>query len=151
MEKLRIETTRKNLQFCRIESALYPALPVFFRVDENGVELAVKPVHVTPGDTFEKAVFGQDADVLGEISVIDTACLQVKHFGREQRRQSDRPRRADNDLAEPFPLNVIKDLQNRRETQFLQLVLRQLEFADRFKILDRDVVDRELVARGDHD
>src|SRR2546430_3562598 len=38
----RSETARKNFQLRRIEAALDPALSIFFRVDENDVELAVK-------------------------------------------------------------------------------------------------------------
>ncbi len=39
-----------------------------------------------------------------------------------------------------FPLYVIQHLKNRRETQFLQFVLRQFKFADGREILDRNIV-----------
>jgi len=39
-------------------------------------------------------------------------------------------RRADDDLSEFFSLYVIQHLENGREAQFLQLVLRQFKFAD---------------------
>src|SRR5262249_37076656 len=58
MEKLSVQTARKNFQFGRIETALDPALPIFLRIYEHCVKLAVKPVHVVPGDAFEKTVFG---------------------------------------------------------------------------------------------
>ena len=51
------------------------------------------------------------------------------------------PGRADDDLGELFALDVIEDLQDRREAQLLQFVFRQFEFADRPEIFDRDVVD----------
>ncbi len=38
-------------------------------------------------------------------------------------------------------LDVIEDLQDRREAELLQLVFGQLEFADRPEILDRNSVD----------
>ncbi len=85
MKQVGVESARQNLQFRRIESALDPALPVLFGINENRVELAVEPMHVTPGHAFKKTVFGQDPDVLREIGVINAARLQVEHFGREQR------------------------------------------------------------------
>ncbi len=101
-------------------------------------------MHVTPRHAFQKTVLSQNADVLREIGVINAAGLQVEHLGREQRRQSNRAGRADDDLGEFFPLDVIQHLQDRRETQFLQLVFRQLEFADRLEIFNRDIVDLQV-------
>ena len=72
-------------------------------------------------------------------------------FAASKRGQTDRARRADNDLGELLPLNVIEDLQNRREAQPLQFVFRQFEFADRPEILDRDIVDLQIPAGGDDD
>src|SRR2546430_4706562 len=80
----RSETARKNFQLRRIEAALDPALSIFFRVDENDVELAVKPVHITPSHAFEEAVLGKNADILRKIGVINAARLQVEHLGRKQ-------------------------------------------------------------------
>src|SRR5207248_11621431 len=133
------------------EAALDPALSIFFRVDENYVELAVKPVHVAPRHAFEEAVFGKNADVLRKIGVINAARLQVEHLGCKQTCESDRPWSADNNLGKFFPLNVIKDSKNRRKAQLLQLVFRQLEFTNWLEILDWDVVDAQLAARNDHD
>src|SRR5205085_6322270 len=84
MKQLGVEATRQNFQFCRIETAFDPALTVHFRINENGVELAVEPMHVTPRHAFEKTVLCQDADVLREIGMINAASLQVEHLGREQ-------------------------------------------------------------------
>src|SRR5207237_7307407 len=100
---------------------------------------------------LQKAVFCVDAIVLRDIGVIDAACLEIKHLGGKQRGQADGSGRADDDLGELFPLNIIEHPKNRRETQFLQLVFGQLEFADRFELLDRDVVDVQLVGRSQHD
>ncbi len=150
-EQFGVETARKNFQLCRIETAIDPALSIFLRIDEDGVELAVEPVHVTPGHAFEKAVFGEDADVLRKIGVINAAGLQVEHLGRKQRSEADRSWRADDDFGESFSLDVIEHLQNRRETQFLQFVFGQLEFADRSKILDWDIVDLQFAEGRDDD
>ena len=98
-------------------------------------------MHVTPGHAFEEAILCQDANVLREIGVINPAGAQVQHFGGEQCGQTNRPRRADDDLGKFFALNVVEHLQNGRETELLQLVLGQLEFADRLEILNRDIVD----------
>ena len=73
-------------------------------------------MHVTPRHAFEKAVLCQDADVLREISVINAAGLQVEHLGREQRGESNRSGRADDNFTEPFSLDVVQHLENRRET-----------------------------------
>ena len=83
--------------------------------------------------------------------MIDAAGLQVEHLGGEQPGQADRARRADDDLGKFLALNVIEHLQNGREAQFLQFVFGQLELADRREVLDRDIVDLELVARSHHD
>ena len=48
--------------------------------------------------------------------------------------------------GESFALDVIEHLQNRREAQLLQFVLRQLEFADGREVLDRDVVMLKVAA-----
>ena len=144
IEKIGVESARKNLQFLRRESAIDPALPILLRVHENRIELAVEPMHVAPGKAFEKTVLGQDADVLRKIGVINAARLQVQHLRREQPAETDRSRRADDDLGELFALDVIEDLQNGREAQLLQLVFRQFEFADRPEILDRNVVDLQV-------
>src|SRR3984893_3857737 len=44
IEELMIEPARKNFQFRLIEAALNPALTIFFRIYEDNVELAVKPM-----------------------------------------------------------------------------------------------------------
>src|SRR6266481_4341817 len=67
MEQLRVEPTGENFQLGRVKSALDPAFSIFLRVHENGIELSIKPMHVTPGHAFEKTVFGQDSDVLCKI------------------------------------------------------------------------------------
>ena len=56
-------------------------------------------------------------------------------FAASKRGQPDRAGRADDDLGELLALDVIEHLQDRREAQLLQLVFRQLEFADRRKFL----------------
>src|SRR5436190_9063600 len=116
MKQLCIESTRENFQFCGLKPALDPALQIFLGVHENGVELPVKPMHVTPRHAFKEAVLSKNADVLREIGVINAGGLEVKHLRREQRRESNRAGRADDDLGESFPLDVIQHLQNRRET-----------------------------------
>jgi len=95
---------------------LDPALSILFRINENGVELAIEPMHVAPRHAFQKAILGENPDVLREICMVNAARLQVEHFGREECSQSDWPRRADDNLGEFFPLYVIEHLQNRRET-----------------------------------
>src|SRR5207249_821599 len=89
IEKLGVETAWKNLQLRRVEPTIDPALPIFFRIDEHGIELAIEPMHITPGHALEKAVLGQNANVLRKIRVVDTARLQVEHFRREQCREPD--------------------------------------------------------------
>src|ERR1700730_6539726 len=84
IEQLMIESARKNLQLRRVEATFDPTLAIFFRVYENSIELAVKPVHVIPRHAFPETVVGQDANVLREISVINAARLQVEHFRGEQ-------------------------------------------------------------------
>src|SRR5437773_5495275 len=116
MKELRVEAARENLQLGRVEAALNPALPIFLGVYKNGVELAVKPMHVAPGHAFQKTVFGQNPDVLREIGVINSAGLKIEHLGCEQRCETDRPRSADDHFGESLPLNVIEHLQNRRKT-----------------------------------
>src|SRR4029077_10183087 len=108
-----------NFQFCRIEAAFDPALTVLFGINENGVELAVEPLHITPRHAFEETVLRQDADVLRKIGMINAAGLQVEHLGRKQCRKPNRARCADNNLGETFPLNIIQHLKNWWETQFL--------------------------------
>src|SRR6266478_3162744 len=105
-------------------------------------------MHVTPRHTFKEAILGKNADVLWKIGVINAARLQVEHFGREQRGQSNRPGRADDNFSEFFPLYVIQHLENRRETQFLQFVLGQFKFANGREIFDWDVVDAQVVSRN---
>ena len=83
-------------------------------------------MHVIPRETFEKAVLGQDADVLRKIGVINAARLQVEHLGREQAAETDRPRRADDDFSELFALDVIENLEERREAELLQFVFRAI-------------------------
>ena len=126
---------------------LDPALPIFFGVNKDGIELTIEPVHVTPRHTFKEAVLGKNADILWKIGVINAARLQVEHFGREQRGQSNWPGRADDNLSEFFPLYVIQHLENRRETQFLQFVLGQFKFANGREILDGDVANLQLTPR----
>ena len=108
-------------------------------------------MHVTPGHAFEKTVFGQNADVLRKIGVINSARLQIEHLGREQCGETDRSRRADDDFGESLALDVVEHLQNWREAQLLQLVLGQFKFADWFEIFDRDIVNRQFGARGNDD
>ncbi len=109
-EELGIETARKNFKFCRIEAALDPALSILFGINENGVELTIKPMHVPPRHAFQEAVLGQNPDVLREVRMVNAARLQVEHFGREERSQPDRPWRADDNLGKFFPLYVIEHL-----------------------------------------
>src|SRR6266699_3170229 len=105
-------------------------------------------MHVTPRHTFKEAVLGKNADVLWKIGVINAARLQVEHFGREQRGQSNRPGRADDNFRESSALYVIQHLENRRETQFLQFVLGQFKFADWREIFDREFVNSQVTPRG---
>src|SRR5438876_9417309 len=141
MKQLRIEPAGENRQYGRVKSAFKPALSIFHRVHEHSIELAVKPVHVTPGHAFEKTVFSQDADILRKIGVINAAGLQVEHLGREQGCETDWSGRADDNFGESFSLDVVEHLQNRRETQLLQLVLGQFKLADRSEVLDRDTIN----------
>ena len=106
-------------------------------------------MHVIPGHTFKKTVVRQNADVLRKIRVINAARLEVQHFRRCQCGQPDWSGRADNDFSESLALNVIEHAQDWREAKFLQLILRQLEFADRFEIFDRNVDDVNLATRSD--
>src|SRR5262245_31865392 len=85
MEQFGVQAARQNFQFCRIESAFNPALLVLFGINEDSVELPVKPMHVTPRHALEKTVLGEDPNILREIGMIDAAGLQVEHFGRKQR------------------------------------------------------------------
>src|SRR4030095_12129681 len=144
-----VESAREDLKFPGVDPALDPALPVLLGVNEDCVKLAVEPVHVFPGETLEEAVLSQDADVLREVGVIDTAHLEVEHLAGEQRGKTNRAGRADNDFRKVFALDGIEQLQDGREAQLLQLVLGQLEFADRFEVLDRKSIEGELAARGD--
>src|SRR5438132_7317395 len=89
MEQLCVQSAWENFQFFRIKTAFDPAPPIFLRVHEHGIELSVKPVHVTPGHAFEKTVFGQDADILRKIGVINSAGLQLEYLGREQGCETD--------------------------------------------------------------
>src|SRR5262249_9048713 len=139
MKEVGIESARQDFQFCGIKAPFDPALSILFGIDEHGVELPVEPMHVTPRDAFQKAVLGKDADVLRKVGVINAAGLQVEHLGGEQPSQSNRAGRADDDLSESFPLDVIQHLQNWRETQFLEFVFRQLEFADGREVFDWDI------------
>src|SRR5437660_8920709 len=116
MKELGVEAARENFQLGRVEAAFDPALAIFFRIHENGIELPVKPMHIAPGNAFEKTVFGQDPDILWEISVINSAGLKIEHFRREQRRKADRSRGTDDDLSESLALNIVEHLQNRRKT-----------------------------------
>src|SRR6266436_2746188 len=147
MKQVSIEAARQNFQSCGIEPMLDPALPILLGVDVNGVELAIEPMHVTPRDTFKKAVLGKNPNVLGKIGVINDTRLQVEHLCGEQCSQSNGPGRADYNLSESFPLYVIEHLKNRRETQFLEFVFGQFEFADRREVPDWDVVDAQFVSR----
>src|SRR5213592_4637064 len=107
-------------------------------------------MHVAPRHALKKAVLGKNADVLGKIGMVDAARLQVEHLGREQCGQSNRPRGADDDLTEFLPLYVVQHLKDRRETQFLQFVLRQFKFADGWEVFDWDVANLK-VAVGSYD
>src|ERR1043166_5989646 len=78
-----VEAARENFQFRRIKPALDPALAIFLRVDEDSIELAVEPVHVTPCNALEETVLGQDADVLRKIGMINPAGLEIEHFRRK--------------------------------------------------------------------
>src|SRR2546430_17709115 len=80
--------------------------------------------------------------------MVDAARLQVEHLGREQCGQSNRPRGADDDLSEFLALYVIQHLENRREAQFLQLVLRQFKFADGRGGFDLGVTNVLVASRG---
>src|SRR5881227_1738288 len=83
--------------------------------------------------------------------MIDAARLQVEHLGCEQRSQSNRTWRADDNFSEFFSLYVIQHLENGREAQFLQLVLRQFKFADGREIFDWDVTNLLVATRGYYD
>src|SRR2546430_11144623 len=83
--------------------------------------------------------------------MVDAARLQVEHLGREQCGQSNRPRGADDDLSEFLALYVIQHLENRREAQFFQLVLRQFKFADGRGVFDWGVTNFLVATRGYYD
>src|ERR1700730_9510509 len=108
-------------------------------------------MHVAPGHALQKTVLRQDPDVLRKIGVVNSARLQVQHLGREQRGQTNWPRRADDHFAESLPLDVIEHLQDRREAQLLKLVLWQFKFADRSKIFYRDLLHRPSLSRPEYD
>src|SRR6185295_17626544 len=71
-----IESARQYPQFARIDPAFDPTSPVLLGVNKDGVELTVEPMHVFPGQTFEKAILSQDANVLRKVGVIDPANLE---------------------------------------------------------------------------
>src|SRR5437660_11462265 len=100
MEQLCVQSAWENFQFFRIKTAFDPAPPIFLRVHEHGIELSVKPVHVTPGQALEKTVFGQDADVLRKIGMINAAGWQVAHLGRDPGRESDGAGSGEEDVGE---------------------------------------------------
>src|SRR5437773_11215252 len=108
-------------------------------------------MHVTPHHALKKAVLGKNADVLGKIGMVDAARLQVEHLDREQCGQSNRPRGADDDLSEFLGLYVIQHLENRREAQFLMLVLRQFKFAEGREVFDWEVNNLLVATRGKFD
>ena len=80
--------------------------------------------------------------------MINAARLQIEHFGCKQRGKPDRPGRADDDLSKFFPLDIVEHLKDWREAQFLELILRQFEFADGRKVFDRDIKALQTVAAG---
>ena len=143
-KKLDIEAAWKDFQFRGIEATFDPALSILFGVNENGVELPIEPMHVTPRDAFQEAVLGKNSDVLREIGVINAARLQIEHFGCKQRGKSDRSGRADDDLSKFFPLNIVEHLEDRRETQLLEFILGQFKFADWREIFDRNIIDVQI-------
>ena len=81
--------------------------------------------------------------------MIDPARLQVQHLGGEQCGEANRSRRADDDFVETFALDIIEHSEDGREAELLQFVFGQLEFADRFKISDRNISDVQLATRSD--
>src|SRR5439155_23195514 len=99
MEQLCVQSAWENFQFFRITTAFDRAPPIFLRVHEHGIELCVKPPHVTPGHASEKTVFGQDADVLRKLGMINATGLKVEHIGREQCRETDWSGRADDGVG----------------------------------------------------
>ena len=106
-------------------------------------------MHVVPRHAFEKTVVGQDTDVLREIGMINPARLQVQHLGGEEGSETNRSWRADDDLGESFTLDVIEHSEDGRETELLQFVFGQFEFADRLKVFDRNIRDAQLAPRSD--
>ena len=81
--------------------------------------------------------------------MVDARGAQAEQLGAAERAEADRPRRADDELGETLALDVIEHVEKGREAELLQLVLGNFEFADGREILDRDVGDRKLRARGD--
>jgi hypothetical protein len=67
-----------------LDAAVDPATPILLRVYVDGVLLPVEPPHVGPRQALEELVLRQDADVLGEVSVINPARFQVQHLRGEK-------------------------------------------------------------------
>ncbi len=76
-------------------------------------------MHEVPGQALEEAILGEDADVLREIGVVNAAGLEIEHLAREERGETDRAGRADDDLGKVFALDVIEHLEDGREAELL--------------------------------
>src|SRR5262249_28819165 len=149
-EKLGIQAARKNLQFPGVEATLDPPLPILFRVNENGIELPIEPMHIAPRGAFQKAILSKNPDVLREISMINAARLEIEHFGCKQRGKSHRAGSADNDLGKSLPLDVIEHLKDWGKTQFLQFIFGKLEFTNGRKIFNWDITGLVVAAGSYH-
>ena len=55
--------------------------------------------------------------------MINAARLQIEHFGRKQSGKPDWAGCADDDLGKFFALDIVEHLKDRREAQFLELIL----------------------------
>ena len=149
-EQPRVQAARQNMDAIGLDPPRLERLAVVAGVDINDVHLLVKPLHEIPRQGLHPRVIGQDAHVLREVGVVNTARLDPENLRREQGAQSDRTRRADDHLGETLALHVIDDFQDGRKAQLLQFIFGKFEFADRLEIFDRDIAWRHFAARCRH-
>ena len=140
MEHPRIEAAGKDVQFFAGDPPVDPAFSVVLGIHVDHVQLAVEPVHEIPREGFHERIVGEDPDILREVGVVDPDRAEPEGFRGRERAEPGRARRADDDLGEPAAFEVVKNLEDRRKTQPLELILGQLEFPDRLEIFERDPV-----------
>ena len=147
MKEAGIEASREDAQLPGGDAAVDPAPAVVLGVHVDGVKLGVEPVHVVPCQRFHQSVLGEDADIFRKIRVVDAGGGEAKHLGGRKCGKAHRAGCADDDLGEVPRLEIIDDLQERRKTQLLQLVLGQLKLPDRREVLERNPRHGDLLAR----